>query len=212
MERSREDPRSRLAVCSRRRSARRSLEGSSRRWSAAGPARSAEAFPHLTLHLQTGKFGENARHGPLGDSIGEESSEVDTRPDSADPDLRLGVGTDRERCVQCDAVPDELSAAVVHSSLSRKAPCCVRTFDLEAPLTFVFLGEPNVVKQGRHRDDFLVMVHALQLGDLHREEPGANDVIEEVWLGHGARLFHRPCNQGCIWNESPRQSLVSEGA
>src|SRR5215468_8241408 len=168
------------------------------------PCDVAETVPQPLLHLETGIGSEDARHRPLRDLLGEEAGVVDAGADGADPHLRLCVGTDGERRVERHAIPEELSPAFIDASAPCEPACCVCPLDLEAPsLTLVLRGEPDVVEQGGHRDDLLVVVQAPQLGDLHREEPGPDRVVEEVWRGHGARLIHRPRHEGCVWNDHP---------
>ena len=133
----------------------------------------AKALLQLALHLKTRELGENARRARLRNLLVEQSGEVGTRTGRTDPDLRLGVRADRKRRVQRHAVPDELSSPVVHASClrPRPRPRRVRSLHLEAPLALVLPREADVVQLRCHRNDFLVIGHALQLGELHREEP-----------------------------------------
>jgi len=171
----------------------------------------AKALLQLALHLKTRELGENARRARLRNLLVEQSGEVGTRTGRTDPDLRLGVRADRKRRVQRHAVPDELSSPVVHASCLRQRPRRVRSLDLEAPLALVLPREADVVQLRCHRNDFLVIGHALQLGELHREEPRANDVVEQVRLGESTRLFHRTCNEWRV-RDGHSGDLASKGA
>src|SRR5262249_26700378 len=83
------------------------------------PCDFAEAVLQPMLHLETGIGSENARHRPLRNLLGEEAGVVDTGTDGADPHLWLCVGTDRERRVECHAIPEELRPPFIEAS----APC-----------------------------------------------------------------------------------------
>src|SRR5262245_54874401 len=61
------------------------------------PRHDAEGVLEPLLHLKTRVGGEDALHRRLRDLLREESSVVNACPDGADPDLWLGVRTERER-------------------------------------------------------------------------------------------------------------------
>src|SRR5262249_57570026 len=103
------------------------------------------------LHLETGIGSENARHRPLRDLLGEEAGVVDAGADGADPHLWLCVGTEGERRVERDAVPEKLGPAFIEASAPCEPACCVCPLDLEAPsFPLVLCADPDVLPQQAH--------------------------------------------------------------
>jgi hypothetical protein len=92
----------------------------------------ADRIHEAPLHVEAGKYGEDALHLVRRDPVVLGPAEVETDPSRAERDFRLLVQADRRGGIQSDAVPDQLHAAIVETLLARERPRCVGSFYLEA--------------------------------------------------------------------------------
>jgi hypothetical protein len=93
--------------------------------------------------------------------------------------------------VELSQVPDELGAAIRQASFSDERPRRIGAVDLEAIVALNAVRQPDVVEDGAECDDFVVALHRLCLPDLHREEPRAHRVVEEVGRRKPLRVLDR---------------------
>ena len=87
-----------------------------------------------------------------------------------------------------------MSSTLIEADVCCKAPREIRPFHFETPRTGKALVERDVMQQGSDGDDFRVVLDALELSDPRREQPGTNDVIEQVGLALSPGILHRPVN------------------
>ena len=137
-----------------------------------------------------------------------QADDIETDAGGAQRHLGLLVEADRGRRVECDAVPDQLSATLVEADIHCKAPREIRAFHFEAARTGEALVERDVVQQGSDRDDFRVVFDVLKLSDPRCKEPGADDVIEQVGFAFLPRIFDRPVNDWRRRNLYSRQYSI----
>lgn len=93
---------------------------------------------------------------------------------------RLFVKRDRRRRVEGDAISYQLGATLIEPEIACETPCEICAFHLEATGPGEAFVERDVMQQRAHRDDFRIVFYALKLAEPHGEEPGADNVIEQV--------------------------------
>src|SRR6516225_11181284 len=168
------------------------------------PCNAAKAARHSRLHSKTRKFGDDGLHLAGRNELVLQADDIKADAGRAHRNLGFLVEADRGRRIEGDTVPDQLSAALIEPTVSREGPREISPFHFETPRTGKALVERDVMQQGSDGDDFRVVLDALELSDPRREQPGTDDVIEQVGLALSPGILHRPVNDCSCGNAYPR--------
>jgi hypothetical protein len=158
----------------------------------------AEAAAELLLQVQPWKCLDDCGDFGGRNDVVLQAEHVETDAGGAQRHLALLVEADRGRRIQRHAVPDQLRAALIEAARDGETARQIRAFDLEAARTFEPVVEGDVVQQRADGEDLGVVVGALNLPEPCGEQPGPNDVVEEIGLAMLPCVRDRGIDHRCV--------------
>jgi hypothetical protein len=141
-----------------------------------------EASGHPPLHVEPREFLDDHCDLRSRDELVLQADHVKADTGGAKRDFRLLMEADGRRRVESNAIPYQLGTPFIEAVLPREGARKIGTFDFEATRAIEMFVEADVVQERAQRDDLRIVTDVADLPDPYREQPRANDVIEQVRL------------------------------